>query len=159
MEQNRRKAVNGNMASFVGNHTRQLDERGRFVLPSKIREKIEGEIHITRSLVDKCLLLYTDDEWEILKEQVRNLPTTTNLAAKRFVQTVFGQAVSGEVDKQGRIALTKDLMESVGMTRDIVLLGIGSKVEIWDAKEYADTMAKVDFAEILDGIAPFGLNI
>ncbi len=157
--QKSQKGGERNMASFVGSHTRQLDERGRFVLPSKIREKIEGEVHITRSLVDDCLLLYTDDEWKILEEQVRELPTTTNKAAKRFVQIVFGQAVSGEVDKQGRIVLTKELLDAVGMTRDIVLVGIGSKVELWDADKYAKTMAEADFTEILDGISQFGLNI
>ncbi len=147
------------MASFVGSFTRQLDERGRFVLPSKVREKIDGPVHITRSLVDDCLLLYTEDEWTVLKEQVRDLPTTTNRAAKRFVQIVFGQAVEGEVDKQGRIVLTQELLDAVGMTRDIILVGIGSKMEIWDAEKYAKTMQEVDFDEILDGISQFGLNI
>lgn len=147
------------MADLFGSFTRQLDERGRFVLPSKVREKIDGPVHITRSLVDDCLLLYTEDEWTILKEQVRDLPTTTNRAAKRFVQIVFGQSVEGEVDKQGRIALTNELLDAVGMTRDIILVGIGSKMEIWDAKKYKDVMAEADFDEILDGIAQFGLNI
>ncbi|MBS7298182.1 MAG: division/cell wall cluster transcriptional repressor MraZ [Eubacteriales bacterium] len=147
------------MADLFGSYTRQLDERGRFVLPSKVREKIEGPVHITRSLVDDCLLLYTEDEWTILKEQVRDLPTTTNKAAKRFVQIVFGQSVEGEVDKQGRIALTSELLEAVGMTRDIILVGIGSKMEIWDVKKYEDVMNEADFDEILDGISQFGLNI
>lgn len=147
------------MADLFGSFTRQLDERGRFVLPSKVREKIDGPVHITRSLVDDCLLLYTEDEWTILKEQVRDLPTTTNRAAKRFVQIVFGQSVEGEVDKQGRLALTSELLDAVGMTRDIILVGIGSKMEIWDAKKYKDVMAEADFDEILDGISQFGLNI
>ena len=147
------------MADLFGSFTRQLDERGRFVLPSKVREKIDGPVHITRSLVDDCLLLYTEDEWTILKEQMRDLPTTTNRAAKRFVQIVFGQSVEGEVDKQGRIALTNELMDAVGMTRDITLVGIGSKMEIWDTKKYQDVMAEADFDEILEGISQFGLNI
>lgn len=147
------------MADLFGSFTRQLDERGRFVLPSKVREKIEGSVHITRSLVDDCLLLYTEDEWTILKEQVRDLPVTTNKAAKRFVQIVFGQSVEGEVDKQGRIALTQELIDAVGMSRDITLVGIGSKMEIWDTEKYQKVMQEADFDEILDGIAQFGLNI
>ncbi|MBQ7793845.1 MAG: division/cell wall cluster transcriptional repressor MraZ, partial [Clostridia bacterium] len=127
------------MASFFGNFTRQLDERGRFVLPSKVREKLEGRVYITRSLVDECLLLYTEEEWGVLKEQVKELPTTTNRAAKRFVQIVFGKAVEAEVDKQGRVVLTSELMQDVGMTRDIVLVGVGSKMEIWDADKYNST--------------------
>ncbi len=147
------------MASFFGNFTRQLDERGRFVLPSKVREKLEGKVYITRSLVDECLLLYTEEEWEILKEQVKELPTTTNRAAKRFVQIVFGKAVEAEVDKQGRVVLSAELMQDAGMTRDIVLVGLGSKVELWDARRYNSTMEELNFDEILDGISQFGLNI
>ncbi len=147
------------MASFFGNFTRQLDERGRFVLPSKVREKLEGRVYITRSLVDECLLLYTEEEWAVLKEQVKELPTTTNRAAKRFVQIVFGKAVEAEVDKQGRVVLSAELMQDVGMTRDIVLVGLGSKIELWDAEKYSSTMDELNFDEILDGISQFGLNI
>ncbi len=147
------------MASFFGNFTRQLDERGRFVLPSKIREKLEGKVYITRSLVDECLLLYTEEEWEILKEQVRELPTTTNRAAKRFVQIVFGKAVEAEVDKQGRVVLSGELMQDVGMEKDIVLVGLGSKIELWDAEKYTRTMEELDYGDVLEGISQFGLNI
>ncbi|MDO4617953.1 MAG: division/cell wall cluster transcriptional repressor MraZ [Clostridia bacterium] len=147
------------MASFVGSFARQLDERGRFVLPSKVREKLDGNIHITRSLVDDCLLIYTEDEWHILEEQVRELPTTTNKAAKRFVQIVFGQAVESEVDKQGRVALTQELLSAVGLEKDIMLVGIGSKMEIWDSVKYQKTLDGADFNDILDGISQFGLNI
>ncbi len=147
------------MASFFGNYTRQLDERGRFVLPSKVREKLDGKVYITRSLVDECLLLYTEEEWEVLKEQVKDLPTTTNRAAKRFVQIVFGKAVEAEIDKQGRVALTTELLDDVGMTKDVVLVGLGSKIELWDADKYKATMAELDFDDILGGISQFGLNI
>ncbi len=147
------------MASFFGNYTRQLDERGRFVLPSKVREKLDGKVYITRSLVDECLLLYTEEEWEVLKEQVKDLPTTTNRAAKRFVQIVFGKAVEAEIDKQGRVALTTELLDDVGMIKDVVLVGLGSKIELWDADKYKATMAELDFDDILGGISQFGLNI
>ncbi len=147
------------MAGFVGSYPCRLDERGRFVLPAKLREKMPGTIHITRSLVDDCLLLYTEDEWKVLEEQVRELPTTTNRAAKNFVQVVFGQAAECEVDKQGRVGLTSYLMQAAGLDRDIILVGIGSKMEIWDAKKYETNLSELDFDEILNGISQFGLNI
>ena len=147
------------MASFVGSHTRQLDERGRFVLPSKIREKIEGEVHITRSLVDDCLLLYTDDEWKILEEQIRELPTTTNKAAKRFVQIVFGQAVSGEVDKQGRILLPAHLREFAELDKDVVLVGVGSRIEIWNKDKWEENNVDDDMDAIGASMESLGLTI
>lgn len=147
------------MASFVGNFPRQLDERGRFVLPAKLRERISGCVHITRSLADKCLMLYTEQEWALLEEQVRDLPTTTNIFAKQFVQVVFGQAWECEVDKQGRIALPDYLLEAAGMKRDIVLAGANAKMEIWDADTYNKTIESLDFDKILAGVSQFGLNI
>ena len=147
------------MKGFVGTHPRQLDERGRFVLPAKLREKMSGTVHVTRSLVDECLILYTEDEWDILEEQVRDLPTTTNKAAKKFVQIVFGQGAECEIDKQGRIGLTQDLLKAASMTRDIVLVGVGSKLEIWDAEKYQQSLEDIDFDDILEGIGQFGLNI
>lgn len=147
------------MASFVGSYPRQLDERGRFVLPAKLREKMPGVVYVTRSLVDECLLLYTEDEWKVLEEQVRDLPTTTNRAAKKFVQIVFGQASECEVDKQGRIGISQYLLDAAGMDKDIVLVGVGAKMEIWDSAKYEESIKELDFDDILDGISQFGLNI
>lgn len=147
------------MAGFVGTYPCKLDERGRFILPAKLREKMPGTIHITRSLVDNCLILYTEEEWKVLEEQVRDLPTTTNRAAKNFVQVVFGQAAECELDKQGRMCLTPLLLKAAKLDKDIVLVGVGAKMEIWDAQQYEANMAELDFGEILDGISQFGLNI
>ena len=52
------------MVFFLGEYPRQLDERGRFILPAKIREKLSGTVYITKSPLDKCLNLYTEEEWE-----------------------------------------------------------------------------------------------
>jgi len=144
---------------LTGNHPRQLDERGRFVLPAKLREKMSGTVHITLSLVDKCLVLYTQDEWDILEDQVRELPTTTNRAAKQFVEIVIGSADESEIDKQGRIGVDQELLKAVGITKDITLVGIGSKLEIWDSELYKKTKADISFEDVLEGISSFGLNI
>ena len=104
-------------------------------------------------------MLYTEQEWALLEEQVRDLPTTTNIFAKQFVQVVFGQAWECEVDKQGRIALPDYLLEAAGMKRDIVLAGANAKMEIWDADTYNKTIESLDFDKILKGVSQFGLNI
>lgn len=147
------------MAGFVGSYERQLDERGRFVLPAKLRDKMSDTVYITRSLVDKCLLLYTEEEWQVLEEQVKNLPVTTNRSAKAFVNLVFGQAAECEIDKQGRIALTQKLLDFGGLQKNVTMVGIGSKMEIWDSDRYEASISEIDAADVLEGIAPFGLNI
>ena len=57
------------MVYFVGEFPRQLDDRGRFVLPAKIREKLEGTVYITRAPAEKCLNLYTETEWVTIAEK------------------------------------------------------------------------------------------
>ena len=145
------------MVYFVGEYLRQLDERGRFVLPAKIREKLEGTIYITRAPAEKCLNLYTEEEWENIAEKMRSLPTSIDRNAAKFQRKLFGKASSSEVDKQGRISLTDELKEYAGLKKDVVLVGMNTKLEIWD-KDLWDSMDDDDDI-ILDGIMKYDINI
>ncbi|MGM9935801.1 MAG: division/cell wall cluster transcriptional repressor MraZ, partial [Candidatus Ornithomonoglobus sp.] len=90
------------MAAFVDEYERQLDERGRIILPSKLRECVSGTVYITQSTSEKCLHLYTEDEWNKVAEKVNQLPTATDVNAAAFVRLFFGKATSVTVDKQGK---------------------------------------------------------
>ena len=145
------------MVYFVGEYLRQLDERGRFVLPAKIREKLEGTIYITRAPAEKCLNLYTEEEWENIAEKMRSLPTSIDRNAAKFQRKLFGKASSSEVDKQGRISLTDELKEYAGLKKDVVLVGMNTKLEIWD-KDLWEGMDDDDDI-ILEGIMKYDINI
>ena len=145
------------MVYFVGEYQRQLDERGRFVLPAKIREKLEGTIYITRAPAEKCLNLYTEEEWENIAEKMRGLPTSIDRNAAKFQRKLFGKASSSEVDKQGRISLTDELKEYAGLKKDVVLVGMNTKLEIWD-KDLWEGMDDDDDI-ILEGIMKYDINI
>ena len=145
------------MVYFVGEYQRQLDERGRFVLPAKIREKLEGTIYITRAPAEKCLNLYTEEEWENIAEKMRSLPTSIDRNAAKFQRKLFGKASSSEVDKQGRVSLTDELKEYAGLKKDVVLVGMNTKLEIWD-KDLWDSMDDDDDI-ILEGIMKYDINI
>ena len=145
------------MVYFVGEYQRQLDERGRFVLPAKIREKLEGTIYITRAPAEKCLNLYTEEEWENIAEKMRSLPTSIDRNAAKFQRKLFGKASSSEVDKQGRISLTDELKEYAGLKKDVVLVGMNTKLEIWDKDLWEGMDADDDI--ILEGIMKDEINI
>ena len=145
------------MVYFVGEYQRQLDERGRFVLPAKIREKLEGTSYITRAPAEKCLNLYTEEEWENIAEKMRSLPTSIDRNAAKFQRKLFGKASSSEVDKQGRISLTDELKEYAGLKKDVVLVGMNTKLEIWD-KDLWEGMDDDDDI-ILEGIMKYDINI
>ena len=147
------------MESFYGSYPRQLDDRGRFVLPSKIREKMSETVHIARSLVDKCLLLYSEEEWDTIKEQIQSLPAMTDANASDLAFVLLGLSSESEVDKQGRVGIPQAMLDAFGIGKDIVLVGVGLKIEIWDAAAYQRKLESLNLTKTLEGIAKFGLNM
>lgn len=146
------------MACFVDEYERQLDERGRIILPSKLRDEIKNTVYITQSTSEKCLHLYTEDEWANISEKVNQLPTATDRNAAAFVRLFFGKATSVSVDKQGRVPISKRLLEFANLTKDVVLVGANTRLEIWDLQAWNDYQLQSSNV-MLDGILKYNLNI
>ena len=144
---------------FVDEYQRQHDDKCRFVIPSKVREKLTPTVIITRSPSDRCLYIYTEDEWTIMSEKLSKLPTATDRNAAAFVRLFFGKAVACEIDKQGRISIAKRFIEYAGLKKDIVLVGVNSRLEIWDNDAWEAYQDSLSEDIILDGIKQFDLNI
>ena len=148
------------MVFFVGDYARQLDDRGRFILPAKIREKLSGTVYITKAPLEKCLNLYTEEEWESISEKMAALPGSIDTNVSKFTRKLFSRALICELDKQGRIPLTPNLLEAAGLKKDIVLVGANSKLEIWDAEEWEKMNEEDDDTEIIvAGIEKYNLSI
>lgn len=147
------------MIYFVGEFPRQLDEKNRFILPAKVREKLSKTVFITRSPSEKCLNLYTEEEWEVIAQKVRELPTGTDRNAAMFQRRLFGKAMSCEPDKQGRIPLTQELVEFAGLKKDIILVGSNTKLEIWSSELWENIDSDIDDDIVLEGIKQYGINI
>lgn len=149
------------MGNFVDEYPRSLDDKGRFILPSKLREKLKGTIYITRSpsSKDSCLYIYPEEEWEQISERLSKLPTATDPASAAFVRKFFAKATSYEPDKQGRVSVSPRLMEFAGLTKDIVLVGANTRLEIWDAEKWENYQDELSDDIITDGILKYGINI
>ena len=145
--------------SFVDAYERQLDDRGRIILPSKLRDVVCGTVYITQSLSDKCLHLYTEEEWNKVAAKVNQLPTATDRNAAAFVRLFFGKATAVTVDKQGRIPIAKRLIDYAGLSKDAVLVGANTRLEIWDAREWDSYQSSVSDNVMTDGILKYNLNI
>ena len=130
---------------FVDEYRRQLDERGRMILPAKVRELMSQTVYITRSLSEKCLLIYTQEEWEILSGKLSQLPVTTDKNAGMFLRMFFGKAAASEVDKQGRISIPKRLLDFAGMAKDVVLVGANTRLELWDGTPMSRRFRRTPF--------------
>ena len=143
---------------FMGEYNHTVDAKGRLIVPSKFREQLGDEFVITKGL-DNCLFVYDNSEWAALEEKLRALPIT-NTAGRKFSRFLLGSAATCEVDKQGRILLPPVLREYANLTKDVVLVGVLSRVEIWDKDRWQEnTYDEDEMDEIAEHMADLGFSI
>ena len=117
---------------FLGTHHPRLDDKGRLFLPAKFRERLAGGLVITPGQ-ERCLYVFPDAEFAQLFERIRQAPVTSKRA--RDYQRMFLARASDETpDKQGRVTVPPDLRTYAGLTKECVVVGAGSRVEVWDAE-------------------------
>jgi MraZ protein len=117
---------------LLGEYQHSLDEKGRLIIPAKFREDLGDNFVITRGL-DNCLFAYPLSQWKAIEEKVKELPTS-QAETRAFVRMFFSGAVEAELDKQGRIIIPQQLREHARIDKDVYVIGVSTKVEIW-AKE------------------------
>lgn len=114
---------------FMGEYHHNIDEKGRIVLPGKFRED-RTKIVVTRGL-EKCLYLYTMEDWEKVVNKLNELPFTKK-DARTFMRSFFAGASVCEFDKMGRINITSPLVSYANLTKECVVIGVNDRIEIWD---------------------------
>ena len=142
---------------FMGEYNHTIDAKGRVIVPSKFRETLGDEFVVTKGL-DGCLFVYDNNEWAAFEEKLKSLPIT-NKDARQFVRFFLAGAASVEVDKQGRILLPGSLREFAELIKDGVLIGVGSRIEIWSKERWEGTAAFEDMDMVAEHMADLGLGI
>lgn len=142
---------------FMGEYSHTIDAKGRLIVPSKFRELLGNEFVVTKGL-DGCLFVYPNEEWNSIEEKFRNIPLTTK-DARKFSRFFFAGAAVCEVDKQGRILLPQVLRDFADLQKDIVLVGVLSRIEIWSKERWQDANTYDDMDEIAEHMAELGLSI
>lgn len=129
----------GPTGRFIGTFTPRLDDKGRLILPAKFRGRLSTGLVLTRGL-DRCIFVMPVDEFEKFHERVQAAPLE-NKQARDYVRNFLAYASDELPDKQGRIMLTPALRAYAGIDRDVAVVGVGSRVEIWDATAWEDYLA------------------
>lgn len=119
---------------FYGEYQHSVDPKGRVIVPSKFREGLGERFIITKGL-DNCLFVYSLDEWGNLEAKLKTLPLSSK-DARAFIRFFFSGATECEVDKQGRILVPSNLREYAGLEREIYIIGVSTRVEIWDKSKW-----------------------
>lgn len=141
---------------FIGEYQHGLDSKNRIIIPSKFRDEIGGKFVLTKGL-DGCLYAYTLDEWKILEEKLKALPLT-NKDARAFVRFFFSGASEVELDKQGRGLIPQNLIEYAGIEKEIVSIGVLTRVEIWSKQKWQEyNESNIDFDAIAEKMSELGI--
>lgn len=137
---------------FMGEYSHTIDVKGRLIIPARFREGLGDKFVVTKGL-DNCLFVYPQDEWSALEEKLKSLPFT-RADARAFVRFFFSGASECEVDKQGRILIPVNLREYAQLSKEVVVLGVSSRVEIWskDRWDNYNDLAAENFEEIAEKI-------
>ncbi len=119
---------------LLGEYRHNIDTKGRVSVPSKFRGDLGQSFVVTKGL-DNCLFMYSKKEWETFENKLKTLPLT-NQDARTFMRFFFAGATEVEVDKQGRINIPQVLREYANITKDVVIVGVATRAEIWDSENW-----------------------
>ncbi len=142
---------------LIGEYEHSLDVKGRLIMPAKLREDMGEKFIITKGL-DGCLFGFSQNEWSNFEEKLKTLPLT-NKNARDFVRFFLSGAIECEIDKQGRFLIASNLREYANMEKDVVIIGVGTRLEIWNKdkwKEY-NSEENISADEIAENMTMLGI--
>ncbi|MBR5452888.1 MAG: division/cell wall cluster transcriptional repressor MraZ [Clostridia bacterium] len=140
------------LATLVGHYSHTVDDKNRVFIPAKHRDQL-GESFMITQLFDKCISVYSMNEWDKLTDKINELP---QIEARDILLFLFSNAVDVQPDKQGRIILSQELREYAEIEKNAVVVGAGNHVEIWSDKNWADKKSQMNAADILGKLKNLG---
>ena len=145
---------------FYGEYEHSLDKKGRVILPARFRDSFREydikRLFVTRGL-DKCLFLFTETEWKPQESKFRTMSFTRS-DSRKFNRLFFSGASAVECDKQGRVLLPKYLKDFADIKRDVMVIGVSNRIEIWAKElwyEYYNS-SKESFEEVAEKLMAEG---
>jgi MraZ protein len=142
---------------FMGEYNHTVDVKGRLIIPAKFRESL-GEDFVVSKGLDGCLFIHGNNEWQKFVDELLKLPSGKK-DARQFVRYFLAGAESVNVDKQGRILVSEVLRTTANIDKDVVVIGVGSRVEIWSRDRWEGVTEDIDAEEIAEQMALLGMGI
>ena len=143
---------------FMGEYHQKIDDKGRLIIPSKLRYELGESFIVTRGL-DNCLFIYPKEEWNQVISKYKELPNTKD--ARNFMRFFLSGATEVNFDKQGRINIPMPLIKYSDLLKDCIVIGVNERLEIW-SKENWDSFIEnneENLSDIADKLFSTNLNI
>ncbi len=121
---------------ITGQYRNALDDKGRLLVPSKLRSEVPGNTLVITSGIDRCLWLFPPEEWKVLSDRLMEAASPFSRRARLLQRRIIAPAQEVELDKTGRILVPPSLKETAGLKKECILHGIKKYIEIWDVDEY-----------------------
>ena len=140
---------------LIGEYEHSLDTKGRLIMPVKLREDIGEKFIITKGL-DGCLFIFSLDEWTIFETKLKQLPIS-NKDARMFSRFFFAGAIDSELDKQGRFLIPSNLRDFANLEKDVIIVGMDSRIEIWSKAKWNDCKDNLSANDIAEKMEMLGI--
>lgn len=131
-------------ATYLGQYTHTVDDKGRVSLPARFRSGEPGETFVATRGLGPCLFLYPLAEWARVVERLDRQKARTDPEQRRFYLQLMQHTAEATIDSQGRVTVPPPLAELAGIAREIVFVGAGEVIEMWDPKRYAQYVGGAD---------------
>ena len=135
----------------IGGSKHTVDAKGRMFFPARFREDLWEQITVCRG-VEKCLMLFAPDEWELFAARIKSQPFSISSQLQRYF---FSTAAQCSVDAQGRLLLPQQLRDYAGLNKDVWVIGTQNRAEIWDLDEWnnaQNSLTNDDVKALMDKI-------
>ena len=143
------------MELLTGEYRNTLDEKGRILFPTRLRNELTGNVLVLTQALDKCLWLFTPEEWKELSVKIMTNSSPFNSQARLVLRRLIAPAQEVEFEKSGRISIPQSLREYANLTKDCVVLGVNKYIELWDSTTYQDYLSASEssFQEAAEGLS------
>lgn len=141
---------------FMGEYHHSIDDKGRIIVPSKVRNELGEKFIVTRGL-DNCIFIYPETEWNAIIKKYKELPNVKE--ARNFMRFFLSGASECELDKQGRVKLPTPLINYANLTKDCIIIGVNDRLEIWDKDNFEKFIEdnESSFSDMADNLFGGGL--
>ncbi|WP_055079311.1 division/cell wall cluster transcriptional repressor MraZ [Lagierella massiliensis] len=128
---------------FIGEYQHNLDTKGRITMPSKFREELGNTFYITKGM-DGCLFVFPEEEWIEMDKKIKGLRLSRK-DARGIARLFYAGAIDVSLDKMGRVLLPGNLREYASLNKEAIVIGVSSRVEIWDKDRWQSYNDDEDF--------------
>lgn len=130
---------------LYGRFEHTVDAKNRVFVPAKFKESLGVSFKLTYNDFNKCILAYSNEEWEKYEEKISKLPT---LQFEDFIREIYSNTVDVQIDGQGRIVIPQFLKENVNIEKNVLIMGVGSHLEIWAQEVFEEKKKSMDMDKI-----------